>query len=252
MNERSSAATERGTRTLTPGDLSGLAERLFQGGSTKFRLIQKYRPYICPFDVLIDCVPAGAAVMDVGCGGGLFLGLLAGTDRIARGYGFDSNETAIGTASRMADLARRSGYRADLRFEARSAAADWPRETFDVVSLIDVMHHVPPAAQEEVIRKAAARIRPGGRMVYKDMCRRPRWRAVANRLHDLVLAQDWIHYASAHDVVRWAESCGLALKSFTTINLFWYGHELLIFERPGGNGPANAATDAAGAAVSAS
>src|SRR6187455_1904363 len=43
--------------------------------------IQALRPHICPFDRLIDYVPNGICIIDVGCGSGLLLGLLAATTK---------------------------------------------------------------------------------------------------------------------------------------------------------------------------
>ena len=78
-----------------------------------------------------------------------------------------------------------------IAFERRDAQQDWPSGPFDIVSVIDVMHHVPTIAQRTVIERAASRLKPGGLLVYKDMVERPRWRAWKNRLHDLVLARQW-------------------------------------------------------------
>lgn len=216
----------------TPDELSTLASHLFQGGATKYRLMQKYRPYICPYDVLLEHVPEHSSVLDVGCGGGLFLGLLAGMNRIDQGYGFDSSSAAIETANTMAQQAKSSGHDTKLTFEVRSADADWPGQTYDVVSLIDVMHHVPPEAHQSVIENAIGRVKPGGIFIYKDMCQRPVWRALANRMHDLVLAREWINYLSITDVMNWSEAQGLALKHRSNNNLLWYGHELVVFSRP--------------------
>lgn len=216
----------------TTADLSDLAARLFQDGSTKLRLMQKYRPYICPFDLLIQYVPQGANMLDVGCGGGLFLGLLAGLDHIKSGHGFDTSEAAIGTAQKMADRAQASGHETNLLFEVRSADAAWPEDTYDVVSLIDVMHHVPPLAHQKVIENAIQRVNPGGKFIYKDMCQRPLWRAIANRMHDIVLAQEWINYLDMEKVRQWGINQGLTIEHESTTNLFWYGHELTVFTKP--------------------
>jgi len=216
----------------TSKELSALASSLFRGGSTKYRLMQKYRPYICPYDTLLQHVPQGSTILDIGCGGGLFLGLLTGTNRIQHGHGFDSSEDAIETANRMASQAKSSGYNTNLLFETRGTDTDWPDTTYDVVSLIDVMHHIPPAAHQSVIKNAVERVKPGGTFIYKDMCRRPLWRALANRMHDLVLAKEWINYADVSDVIDWSISGGLLIHYKSTINQLWYGHELVVFDRP--------------------
>jgi len=217
---------------LTPRDLSRMARDLYPTGPWLFRALQRYRPYICPFEELIPEVPQGASVLDIGCGGGLFLGLIEASGRNPLGLGFDVSKPAIGLARSMAEqAAKRGGW---LDFRLIDAAAPWPDGDFDVVSMIDVAHHVPPASQEEAIRRASQKVRPGGRFLYKDMVARPRWRAAANRLHDLVLARQWIHYLPVERVEAWATDEGLRLERSGRFNRLWYGHELRIFHRPAG------------------
>ncbi|MBX5463850.1 MAG: class I SAM-dependent methyltransferase [Steroidobacteraceae bacterium] len=136
--------------------------------------LQKLRPFICPFERLIEHIPRGSAVLDVGCGAGLFLGLLAADHGIVRGAGFDSSPRAIALANRMRPNVPRE---VSLEFVVADAIESWPAaECFDVVSLIDVMHHIPRTLQSRVLSYAMDRVRPGGLLLYKDMALRPRWR----------------------------------------------------------------------------
>ncbi|MEC9374274.1 MAG: class I SAM-dependent methyltransferase [Planctomycetota bacterium] len=209
--------------------MSRAARGLYTRGPGLVRVLQHYRPYICPFEALIARTPRGASVLDVGCGGGLFLALLMHSGRLGAGLGFDVSEAAIRAAQEMAAGA---GFER-VRFERRDLEEGWPEGAFDVVSIIDVMHHVPPAAQRDVIRTAASRLKRGGLLIYKDMVRRPLWRAWANRLHDLALARQWIHYAAIEDVERWAIAEGLRQVAAERHDRLWYGHELRVFERDG-------------------
>lgn len=167
-------------------------------------------------------------MLDAGCGGGLFLALLAHEGKLARGVGFDVSAAAIDLASAMA---KGAGHHGRLEFVRLDIGEPWPEGPFDVVSLIDVMHHVPPAAQRECFVTAASRLAPGGTLIYKDMARRPRWRALANRLHDLALARQWIHYAPIDRVEGWAAETGLELTGASQFTRLWYAHELRIFRR---------------------
>lgn len=184
---------------------------------------------LCPFEELIKVVPGQARVLDVGCGGGLFLALLAATGRISEGVGFDASGTAIEVA-RLLGPNLPDGH--GLRFEHRGVDEPWPDDMFDVVSIVDLMHHVPPAQQESLILKAARHVAPGGMLLYKDVSVGPVWRAWASRLHDLVMARQWIHIVPFASIVRWAEAAGLATERHARIDVLWYGHELGIFRRP--------------------
>jgi ribosomal protein L11 methylase PrmA len=63
---------------------------------------QRYRPYIFPFHLSLYHIPHGASVLDVGCGPGLFLLLLAKLGRIQSGVGFDIDHAAIQAAEEAA------------------------------------------------------------------------------------------------------------------------------------------------------
>ncbi|CAA7621814.1 bifunctional 2-polyprenyl-6-hydroxyphenol methylase/3-demethylubiquinol 3-O-methyltransferase UbiG [Magnetospirillum sp. UT-4] len=204
-----------------------LARRLFPEGSPLYRALQVYRPRICPFHVLVEAVPPGATVLDVGCGGGLFLALLAGSGRIARGVGFDAAAAAI-------DLARRAAARLPegmLEFHHRNVGENWPDGLFDVVSVIDLLHHVPESARPQVIAEAAARVRPGGMLLVKDMAEGPFPYVLASLVHDLVLARQWVSFPKRADILAWAAQAGATLESERIDTMLWYRHHLFVFRK---------------------
>ena len=217
----------------TIADVRDGIRRIYKPDSAFQRLLVNGRPFICPLHTLVDCVPSNALVLDVGCGTGLFLNLLAHRGRVSRGIGFDASAPAIETAQRAAKEIRPE---TGVRFEAISVGDSWPAGLFDVVSMIDVLHHISPAQQRQVIEQACGKVAPGGMFLYKDMGVASFWRAWANRAHDLVLARQWIHYVAANDVVQWAKAAGLSLEHSVKINMLWYEHELFVFRRPASSG----------------
>jgi 2-polyprenyl-3-methyl-5-hydroxy-6-metoxy-1,4-benzoquinol methylase len=79
-----------------------MAAQLYPDGPLLFRALQWYRPFICPFEALIVEIPEGAKILDVGCGGGLLLGLVGAAGLRPDGTGFDVSRPAIALAQRMA------------------------------------------------------------------------------------------------------------------------------------------------------
>lgn len=210
--------------------IAGLARQLYRTGSPIPRISQHWRPYICPYHRLLELIPQNAQVLDVGCGAGLFLGLLAATGRIAGGLGFDNSGTAIALAQAMTtQLQEEHG----LQFVRLEATAPLPNGLFDVISMIDVLHHIPRRNQNLVFNQVAAHVPPGKHLLYKDMAARPCWRAGANRLHDLVFARQWIYYVPLELILEWSEAAGLVLIKQQVLDMLWYRHELLLFQRPG-------------------
>ncbi len=217
-------------------DVRATASAAYAHAAPIERALAAARPLICPFHVLVDSVPRGAgSMLDIGCGTGLFLNALAAQEQIRTGLGIDVSEWALTAARRARD---QLACAAELRFERQDVAAGLPAGPFEVVSMIDVMHHIPPPSQRAALIDAADRVAAGGTFIYKDMVARPRWRAWANRAHDLLLARQWISYLPLAEVLAVMAQLGFELVRQERIDMWWYGHELAVFRQsavtPGG------------------
>ena len=214
---------------MSVAETAKLARTVFSdaGGGIKYK--QTLRPYICPFHVMMNFIPSGATVLDVGCGAGLFTLMLARLQRIRSAVGFDADAAAIRAAQ---DIAATLPDGDRIQFVHCNAHDPWPDGRFDVVSLIDVMHHVEPDKRQEVIATAVRHLSDGGILLYKDMGSRPLWRAWANRIHDLLSVGQWISYAQLDEVIAWAQSQGLEVDVKGSLDMLWYRHEWCVFRGP--------------------
>jgi 2-polyprenyl-3-methyl-5-hydroxy-6-metoxy-1,4-benzoquinol methylase len=214
---------------LSPADIQRLASPLYAGAtSAKVRLMATYRSHICPLHEVIHEIPARSSVLDVGCGHGLLLNLLARLGRIRQGHGFDVAAPAIEVARRMAD---QHGLSAVVDFEHRSIAHGIPDLGHEIVTVIDVLHHVPNQHKAAFVNALCDVVPEGGLLIVKDMVVRPRWRAAANRLHDLVLARQWVEHIDPKQVEAWASQSDMRVKRLDHFNTWWYGHWLLVLEK---------------------
>jgi uncharacterized protein (DUF2062 family)/2-polyprenyl-3-methyl-5-hydroxy-6-metoxy-1,4-benzoquinol methylase len=131
---------------------------------------------------------SGRALVDVGCGQGLMLALLAEARRDA-GSGappagcsslprFD-RLTGVEKRPRVVRLARTAlGPDAEiLELDARSVATG----PSSVVLLFDVLHLMPSRDQEAILRAMAAALEPGGVILVRDADRSAGWRFAAVR-----------------------------------------------------------------------
>ncbi len=176
-------------------------------------------------------MPEHACVLDIGCGAGSLMLRAAAEGRVAEGLGVDVSEAAL-EAARTAWQALSSRLPATRLGFARDDASCMTGRTWEVVTMIDVVHHVPPAEQEAFMRRAFRCVAPGGRMIYKDVCLRPLWKRAMNRLHDLVMARQWICEVPLEKVRDWAVQEGLQVLVEQHYGRLWYGHELLVLRRP--------------------
>jgi 2-polyprenyl-3-methyl-5-hydroxy-6-metoxy-1,4-benzoquinol methylase len=208
--------------------VAAAAQRLYRGAPPVARTLQSLRPYICPFDDLLACIPPAAHMLDVGCGAGLLLGLVADRYPETSGIGFDTSGSAIAAARKMAAS---NGFENRMMFEQRAVGEAWPSGPFDVVSMVDVLHHIPRAHQHRVIEQCFAHVRPGGILLYKDMGQRPVFSALWNRAHDLVLARQWIHYRAVTEVCSWLGALGADVVRTDARSMGPYAHELVVAKR---------------------
>lgn len=215
---------------VTASRAARAAERAYHGAPAPARALARLRPRICPFELILPLVPAGSAVLDIGCGSGLLLALLALDGRLGRGVGIDADRRAVAAAQRMR-AALPPALRASVSIEHGDAAAAWPSGPFDVVALVDVLHHVPPDAQRALVARACAAVEPGGLVLIKDMAPRPRWCALANQAHDLLLARQWIHHRAMAEIEAWARDAGCVVERRGRAARWWYQHDWLLLRR---------------------
>ncbi|MEM1444521.1 MAG: class I SAM-dependent methyltransferase [Planctomycetota bacterium] len=211
--------------------LCGLADARFSdvaGVSGFARWMMRTRPRICPLDWVLQAVPAGSRVLDIGCGRGLLVGLLSATGRAVGGVGVDPSGPAVQTAAAMMSAEGDAwSWRTTARIE------DWPDEAFDAVTMVDVMHHLPSAMRRPAVEAAAQRLKPGGVFVYKDMALRPWWSLMMNRLHDAALVREWTTPEPIDRVSGWAQATGLEQIDAKRGRRWWYTHEQRTFRKPG-------------------
>lgn len=107
-----------------------------------------------------------AAVLDVGCGGGLLSEALAQAG---------ARVTAIDLAPNLLKIARLHGLESGLRVDYRemaveALAADAPG-SFDAITCMELLEHVPEPAS--VIAACATLLKPGGRLLVSTLNRTP-------------------------------------------------------------------------------
>jgi ubiquinone/menaquinone biosynthesis C-methylase UbiE len=116
-----------------PGlELIGItADRSFIEGSFFLRGLEKERRWFV--QELHKLCPEEARFLDVGCGGGFLLHSLSKVRQPSRLYGIDVNSSVIRTAKK----------RIKANFILASASSlPFKQETFDVMSMVDILHHV--------------------------------------------------------------------------------------------------------------
>jgi 2-polyprenyl-3-methyl-5-hydroxy-6-metoxy-1,4-benzoquinol methylase len=187
------------------------------------RLRMSWRLRICPFHRLIEHVPQDSKVLDIGCGDGLWLFLLAEMNRIREGIGVDISPQRIQKAERL------KGSRNQLRFLAVKPGDPWPAEPVDCVTMIDVIHHVPTQEHKTFVQQAAGTT--ARRILIKDIDPASSFKSMANTLHDLFLSRQRPHYCRPEDICLWLKESGFSEFFLQRCDMIWYSHVLIVADR---------------------
>lgn len=113
-----------------------------------------------------DLIPAGARVLDLGCGQGLLAAWLLANEEAAtprfRHY------RGIELSARDAGRASRAFVTLHKRIEVvRGNIATTPFGEADLVTIFDVLHYLDHRSQDEVLLRVRAALRPGGRLLMR-------------------------------------------------------------------------------------
>ena len=157
---------------------------------------------------------AGKRVLDVGCGGGILAEAMA--MRGAQVTGIDLAEKPLKVAM-LHGMESASGV--NYRLVAAEALALEAPESFDVVTCMEMLEHVPDPAS--IVRACAQLVRPGGAVFFSTINRNPKSFLFAIVGAEYVLrllprgTHDWSRFLTPSEVVRDARRAGLALAAMT-------------------------------------
>jgi 2-polyprenyl-6-hydroxyphenyl methylase/3-demethylubiquinone-9 3-methyltransferase len=157
---------------------------------------------------------AGARVLDVGCGGGLLAEALAGAG---------AEVTAIDLAPEMIEVARahgaEQGLEIDYRVISAEALARNAPESFDVITCMEMLEHVPdPAAMIGTLARLA---RPGAEVFVSTVHRTLRSFLTAIVAAEYLLrvlprgTHEYERFIRPSELARWGRAAGLELREVT-------------------------------------
>jgi len=152
---------------------------------------------------------AGKRAVDVGCGGGILTEAMARKGAIVTGI--DLSEKALSVA-RLHQL--ESGVEVDYRLVAAEALAAETPATFDVVTCMELLEHVPDPAS--IVAACAKLTKPGGLTVFATINRNPKAYLFAVIGGEYLLrllprgTHDYARFLKPSEIASFARRAGLA------------------------------------------
>lgn len=182
----------------------------------------RYRPLVCPLAMILEEIPEGARHLDIGCGGGSLMYLAARLRRVALTHGYDVSRAAVETAAALGKSV--PDFRVSILDDGELPRLDG----YDAVTLVDVIHHIPPAEQESVILRILAGMDDGARLIILDINADRKLRAACNQIHDLLLSHEWVHPASPDRIAGVLRRAGAVVAPVRLKHTLWYSHYLIV------------------------
>jgi len=158
-------------------DLKSQIFDLYGGLGFRISLYIKIRWLLCPYLEIEHQIPQSATCLDVGCGFGLLGNLLSISSHKRYVVGIDIDNRRIETAQKTI------GKRGNIEFIYHDLL-DIKKRLFDVITFVDVLHHMSNEIKEKIIKKSVSLLSPGGILLIKDVTDRPRWKYLYNYLFD--------------------------------------------------------------------
>jgi uncharacterized protein (DUF2062 family)/2-polyprenyl-3-methyl-5-hydroxy-6-metoxy-1,4-benzoquinol methylase len=174
-----------------------------------------------------------SCAVDLGTGIGLLPVLLAVSGRAERVIGVDWDHQKVATGEAAArDLAEVELVVGDIRQQVIPAA--------DLIVLADVLHYWPVDEQRELLRRAAAALRTGGRLVVRETDRAPRSRATRT-LEAIAVRSGWnrapgLVYRTASELRSDLEAAGLSCHLEQASSACHHGNVLIWGKRATADG----------------
>ena len=191
-------------------------------------------------------IPSGGTLLDVGCGRGILLSLLAAAEKQhADGEWPDgwpapprgSSLVGIEVRGKTAGVAARA-LRGRALIEVGDAL-EVPIPSCRVATLLDALHYLRPADQERLLRRAIGALVPGGLLIVREADAQASVRFALTRLAERIRSilrgrpRQTLSYRSAREWTALLETMGLAVETQPMTQGSPFENVLLIGRLPG-------------------
>lgn len=206
---------------MSSADRTDLVRRGYDALSCHYRADDagegRYAPWLADLGARL---PAGAAVLDVGCG----CGVPVARSLAAAGHavtGVDISDVQIQRARRLVPGA--------TFLHGDATAAGFPPASFDAVVCLYSLIHMPLGAQPRLLARAAAWLRPGGWLLATTG-----WTAWTGSEENWLggPAAMWWSHADAATYRRWLSESGLEITAQDLVPEGTSGHALFWARKP--------------------
>jgi len=204
---------------------TNLAVRLY----SKIRFLILRQSFL---DEIGQYLPRNGRVLDLGCGFGLFSLYFALRKPTCQITGVDLSEHRIRQARESAEKLSLT----NVTYHVGNALDGQYGERFDVIYMLDLVHHLPAEKVPAFFEQSRALLNPDGILLVKDVADRPRYKMLFTLLLDrLMVGREPIHYWPPAQLSGQLEDLGFSVKTHRMTDFLPYPHILYIARLSGGS-----------------
>lgn len=212
---------------LTSGELSKFLAGMHNSKGILNYIKLVYRPYICPFNELLNLLPEVTSVADIGCGQGQFIKLILNYKSPSKVLGLEISESLLDEAKSLLD--KNEDKIVDYKYFNGIQFPDLLKQ-FNYITLIDVFHHIPKKDRYSFLYNLYSSMSFGSKLIVKDI-EGSSLLAIFNKLHDLIIAGKTGNEISSLFMKDMLEQIGFKTILQDSKRLFWYPHYWLVVEK---------------------
>jgi 2-polyprenyl-3-methyl-5-hydroxy-6-metoxy-1,4-benzoquinol methylase len=185
-----------------------------------------YRPYICPFDDILNSLPNNLSLFDVGCGSGSFLSIINEFKSPSKLAGVEISNDLVENAK---SLFKSKNIQTDI-YKYDGTNIPEQLNEYDYVSMIDVFHHIPPAVQDAFMLQLFQKMKSNSTLIFKDIDKSSIF-VLFNKLHDLLLSSEIGNEISVNSASDLLKKAGFTIESVSTRQMLVYPHYTIIAKK---------------------
>lgn len=179
-------------------------------------------------DEIGQYLPQHGAILDIGCGFGLFSLYYASVAPGRRLRGIDLDSRRI---TRARTAARRLGLK-NVEYETGDASRFRGDSPLAAAYLLDIVHHIPPGSVSGLLTEIHRCLAPGGFLVVKDVDVKPTWKRLFTWVLDKAMAPATpVHYWGSEALTQVLERAGFQVHLHQMVDVLPYPHVLYVCEK---------------------
>ncbi len=180
-------------------------------------------------DEIGQYLPASGDVLDLGCGFGLFSLYYAQLRPSLRFHGVDLDARRIAIAR---EAGRRLGL-ANVEYAVGDARDFRAPQPYAGAYMLDIVHHVEPAAVRPLLTELHAALMPGASLLVKDVDRYPAYKRWFTHALDILMSPgNPPHYWAADALQAELQQAGFRVHRHLMVDFLPYPHVLYVCRKP--------------------